>query len=117
MNKRTCGKFYEDIAVDFLIGKGYTILQRNFNCSFGEVDIIAEKKGVICFVEVKARTRRDFGSPLEAITPAKQKRMIKTAEYYCMKNKIVNKPIRFEAVGIELKEGKPYFDHVENILF
>lgn len=117
MNKRAYGKFYEDIAVDFLKGKGYKILQRNFNCSFGEVDIIAEKNDTLCFIEVKARTKDIYGSPLEAITITKQRRMIKIAEYYCMKNKIINKPIRFEAIGIELIDGNPNFDHVENIVF
>lgn len=116
MNKRTFGKFYEDLAVDFFKNKGYKIITRNFNSSFGEIDIIAEKNGVLCFIEVKARSKKDFGSPLEAITPSKQKRMIKIAEYYCMKNKIINKPLRFEALGIELIGDKPYFDHVENIL-
>ncbi|MCX7769919.1 MAG: YraN family protein [Proteobacteria bacterium] len=117
MNKRAHGKFFEDLAVDFLKNKGYKIIQRNFNCSFGEIDIIAEKNSILCFIEVKARTKDIFGTPLSAITLQKQKRMIRVAEFYCMKNKIADKPIRFEAIGIEVINNKPVFDHVENIVF
>ncbi len=115
MNKRKYGKFFEDLAIDFLKKRGYKIICRNFTCSFGEIDIIAEKNDVLCFIEVKARSKRLYGTPLEAITPIKQRKIIKVAEYYCMKHKIKDKPLRFEAIGIELSDNVPKFDHVESI--
>jgi putative endonuclease len=115
MNKRAQGKFYEDLAINFLKQKGYKILERNYICSFGEIDIIAHKENILCFIEVKARTKRSFGKPLEAITQLKQKRMVKVAEYYCIKNKVSNKPLRFEVIGIEFTKDETIFEHVENI--
>ncbi len=115
MNKRIKGKQFETYATDYLVKKGYKILDRNFNCSFGEIDIIAKKDSIICFIEVKARSKKDFGSALEAITYSKQKRMIKVAQYYCIKNNLSEIPIRFEAIGIDLSSTPPMVEHIENI--
>jgi len=82
MNSRLKGKSGEDYAVDTLMKDGYVILGRNFSSRFGEIDVIAEKDGIIAFVEVKMRKRGSMVTGIESITPVKIKRIIRTAEYY-----------------------------------
>ena len=82
MNSRLKGNGGEDYAIDTLIKDGYAILGRNFSSRFGEIDVIAEKDGIIAFIEVKTRKRGSMVTGFESITPVKIKRIIKTAEYY-----------------------------------
>lgn len=100
-NKRRLGSEYEDIAVCFLEEKGYNIICRNFYCKFGEIDIIAENKGYIVFVEVKYRKNEKFGLPQEAVSFIKQKRIINSSKYYCMTKHVgLNRPIRYDIVAV-----------------
>lgn len=117
MNKRLKGKLFEDLAVEYLVKKGYKVVERNFHCSFGEIDIIAKKDEVLCFIEVKARSSKNFGSSLESITVYKQKKIMKVAEFYMMKNKIYDKPLRFEAIGVDISNDPPLIEHIENIFY
>lgn len=72
----------EVLAARFLRDKGYALVSSNFRCRLGEVDIIAEKDGTIVFVEVKTRQQNSMYSPREAVTAAKQRRLIQTAGVY-----------------------------------
>ena len=80
------GRNGEDLAVDFLIQKGYRILQRNFRFEHGEIDIVADDRGVLVFVEVKARRTKQFGEPEEAVSIRKRKQIRKTALGYLFRN-------------------------------
>ena len=75
-------KIGEDFAANLLELQGYRILERNFRCRMGEIDLIAEKDGEISFVEVKTRRSARFGMPAEAVGAEKQRRMRRTAEFY-----------------------------------
>ena len=79
----TLGKEAEDRASSYLLSLGYSILQRNFHSKFGEIDIIAMKNGVISFCEVKYSEAYD---PLERITPSKMQKILKTIDYFFLKN-------------------------------
>ena len=82
--------------------QGVRIIERNFACRTGEIDIIAEEKGCICFVEVKYRTRRGQGSALEAVNAVKMKKISRTAAYWLLKNrKPEDTACRFDVIGIE----------------
>lgn len=104
MNK--IGQFGENIAYNFLIKKGYNILENNYTVSFGEIDIIAEKNNCISFIEVKCRKSNQYGLPEEAITEYKKKRIIRVAEYYIKRKNINNKIISFDVIAIQLNENK-----------
>ena len=82
MDKRKLGEIGEDMAADLLRSKGYDILRRNYRSSFGEIDIIAERYGELCFVEVKTRQGFDYGRPCEAVGPEKKKHIRQTAKAY-----------------------------------
>ena len=103
-NKRTTGAAYEKIAAAHLISKGYEILEFNFRCRAGEIDIIAKDGEYIVFVEVKYRASLRNGSPLEAVSIQKQKTISKCAMYYLMKKGFIDVPVRFDVVGILGKE-------------
>lgn len=79
------GKFGEQVALHYLEDNKYTILAKNFRMGrYGEIDIIAEKEGVLTFIEVKARTSKRYGSPAESVTFVKQQKIRRVAEYYLM---------------------------------
>lgn len=106
------GKVYENKAVEYLINKGYKILERNFLCKLGEMDIIAEKDGRIIFVEVKERSSLRFGYGREAITKQKIRKLTNTALSY-MKNYIRREmPMRFDLIEITNDE----ITHLEAII-
>jgi putative endonuclease len=102
-NSKSAGKKGEDLACKFLKKDKYKILEKNFRCRQGEIDIIAEdRKGVLCFVEVKARSTEDFGLPIETVTHFKQKRLLATAFIYLESKKIKSKDMRFDIVSVDL---------------
>lgn len=76
------GVLYENAAVRFLIGKGYRVLQRNYKTRWGEIDIIAEKKGVIHFIEVKGRKEPCWYDPADAVQQRKIKKIRSCARWY-----------------------------------
>ena len=82
MKTTELGKIGEEFAANLLELQGYRILERNFRCRMGEIDLIAEKDGEISFVEVKTRRSARFGMPAEAVGAEKQRRMRRTAEFY-----------------------------------
>jgi len=94
------GKKGEDLAVKYLKKNGYKILKRNFKTPFGEIDIIAEEKATIVFIEVKTRTNRSKGAPSEAITEMKKHRIRNSALYYASVNG-ADKAFRFDFIGVE----------------
>lgn len=103
MNKNGLGNLGEDYACWVLTDLGYELLERNFRSRFGEVDIIAKKEGFLCFVEVKTRGQNSMGRPAESVTLSKQRKIIKTAEYY-----LVRHPSLLEREGLQ-----PRFDCME----
>jgi putative endonuclease len=106
INKRLLGQRGEEIACKALEKEGYHILDKNFRCRQGEIDIIAEERGVICFVEVKSRFSESFGLPVEAVTGRKQKKLLAAAVIYLEKKKIKSQDLRFDVVSIDLKTEK-----------
>lgn len=106
-NTVSIGKQGEDIACKFLKKDKYKILEKNYRTKQGEIDIIAEdSKGVLCFVEVKARSRTDYGSPKEAVNYHKQKKLLATAFAYLESTKTGSKDMRFDIVSVDLNSGE-----------
>jgi putative endonuclease len=94
------GRRGEARAARFLRKQGYRILTRGFRTRYGEVDIIAREGPVLCFIEVKTRTQPEFGSPAEAVTPAKTRRLAQSAQLYLAKQKLGEVPVRFDVVAV-----------------
>lgn len=98
--RKLIGKEGEDRAAQFLSKQGYRILERNYRTRSGEIDLIALHQGEVVFVEVKTRTSNAFGPPELAVTPQKQRRMIKAALGYIKLKKLHQVPCRFDVVAI-----------------
>jgi putative endonuclease len=98
------GQAGENKATEYLESNGYCILDRNYRCRFGEIDIIAYKNETVCFIEVKSRHNVNYGRPCEAVNNKKQRHIRNTANYYliCQKHKIPisELDVRFDIIEI-----------------
>jgi putative endonuclease len=102
---RGVGQRWERFAERHLRSEGYEIRDRNFRATAGEIDFIAEEKGVLCFIEVKGRRTTAFGEPADAVTVDKQARIFRAAEEYLRRKRIGSVPCRFDVVSILESEG------------
>jgi len=102
ISKITTGKHGEKKAALFLKKHGYEIVQHNFRCAIGEIDIIARERGELVFVEVKTRKSNDLGYPEQAVGLKKQKKISQVAAYYLQKNDLTDAHARFDVVAITL---------------
>ncbi|ASQ89550.1 YraN family protein [Prosthecochloris sp. GSB1] len=94
------GRMGELAALSHLVEKGYRILERNYRFRRNEIDIIAMQNRTLCFIEVKTRTSCAMGHPLEAVTPAKQKELVRAATAYLASRKEPEPDCRFDVIGI-----------------
>ena len=108
--KKLLGRVGEKRAVDFLKKNGFKILKTNYKTIVGEIDIIAEEKGVIVFIEVKTRSNDNYGNPCEAVDKRKQEKYYKTATYYLQKEKKTDFECRFDVIEIENGEINHIFN-------
>ncbi|MGI6587669.1 MAG: YraN family protein [Peptococcia bacterium] len=104
MDKISLGRKAEEIAVKYLEGQGYRIIERNFRCSFGEIDIIAEDVDVLVFVEVRSRRNSFFGLPQETVVWSKQQKLRRLASYYLKEKQAWEKKCRFDVIGVLFDE-------------
>jgi putative endonuclease len=111
----TLGERGEMLAAHFLIQKGYKILEKNYRCAIGEMDLIAQKNSKIQFIEVKTRTSDHYGVPQEAVNAAKQKKMIRIAEWYRKDKKCQNQAALFTVIAVEWNgTGEPRIRLIED---
>jgi putative endonuclease len=99
------GKWGEDCACRELRRRGYEILERRYRTRVGEIDIVASDRGVLVFVEVKARRSTAFGRPVEAVTGQKQRKLLQLAACYIATNRLHERPCRFDVVSVSLPPG------------
>jgi putative endonuclease len=103
---RGLGQRWERLAEKRLEAMGYRILERNFRTWSGEIDFVAEEAGVLCFVEVKGRHGVSRGTPAEAVTLEKQRRIFRAAEEYLRRRRLGGRPCRFDVVAILETQGR-----------
>ena len=113
MNKRAYGNAGEQAACDFLTTNGWKIIGRNVRMGRNEIDIIAEKRKTIAFIEVKRRSSINYGRPAEAVNAEKQRRIVQAAALYIESNGLENADIRFDVIEVlpgEIRHIKGAFD-------
>lgn len=114
---RTLGQWGEEQVAEMLRRRGWTIVVRNFRCRMGEIDIVARNGAFLSFVEVKLRKNDQFGSACEAVTPAKQRRLRSTAQFYLISHPTELQP-RFDVAEVYAPQGvhteKPDIYYIEN---
>jgi putative endonuclease len=100
--RKELGRIAEEHAARYLASRGYRIRERNFRTRGGEVDIIAEHRGALAFVEVRARTSSDFMSPIESVTTTKQRRITRAANSYVSTRERRERIMRYDVVEVLL---------------
>lgn len=119
-NTKEIGALTENLAAEYLQNKKYKIIERNFRCRFGEIDIVVQKNKILVFIEVKSRTSFDNRySPFDNITPIKKRRLIKLGQYY-LKNKRMpaDTSWQIDAISVELKsDGQFKIAHFEQAVY
>ena len=104
--RKELGRKGEEIALSFLKKKGYHILDKNFRCPLGELDIVAREGDQIIFIEVKTRRSSGFGPPEESLNYIKKKRLTRLALFYLTNNRLKGVCCRFDVVAIVFKKEK-----------
>ena len=105
--RRELGQAAERAAACWLRGRGYEILQRNYRCRAGEIDLIARQGGELVFIEVRSRSRTDFGLPEETVGREKQRRLRRLAAWYLNEPRQPEAPCRFDVVGVLQEKKEP----------
>jgi putative endonuclease len=118
MSKRTrdLGAWGERIALRFLKKKNYHILESNFSCPLGEIDLIAKHNNETVFIEVKTRKGLSCGLPEDSITRKKKRQLVKTALFYLKKYNLVQEPCRFDVISISIlnEHRKPKIELIKD---
>ena len=114
MDKRLLGEYGEIIAARYLRKHGYIIVEGNYSCKFGEIDIVAEDKKYVVFVEVKTRSEGMRYSPSDAVDSAKRARIVATSQFYLKSYDLIRQP-RFDIIEVYFKDDEPVkINHIEN---
>ena len=106
------GQLGETLAVQFLEKQGVLIVTRNFRCKLGEIDIIAQDKDTVCFIEVRTRDK-DFAEAFESVSFFKQRKLIKAALYFAKMKNLNDAKMRFDVIAVNLK--KPQGEQIQII--
>ncbi|ADG82872.1 hypothetical protein Tfer_1670 [Thermincola ferriacetica] len=110
------GRKGEELAAEYLQRKGFRIIKQNYRCFFGEIDIVAVDKEYLVFVEVRTKSSAKFGTHAESITSRKIQKIRRVAECFltCFPEQ-VNRKMRFDFVGVNLKSDKPQIEHYAGV--
>lgn len=115
--RQEIGKWGENLACQYLRENNYEVVERNFLCRQGEIDIVAKdlSKNELVFVEVKTRSNFKYGNPADAVDRQKQKHMVQAIRYYLYKNAIQDVPIRVDVLEVYIVQNCK-INHIKQIL-
>jgi putative endonuclease len=110
------GKQGEEIAVSYLLKKGYIILDKNWRAGRNEIDIVAKEKDFVVIIEVKARSSGSFAEPEEAVTREKQQALVRAANSYIFR-KNINFEARFDIISIIHNKNETRINHIKDAFY
>jgi len=114
---KAAGDWGEALIANYLRDHGYTVIAAGYRCRFGEIDLVARKGELLCFVEVKLRTNLSHGLPREYVTAGKREKLRTTAQYYLSANHL-DVPIRFDVAEVytdsEHSAANTRIEYIEN---
>ncbi len=117
MNKdHELGKIGEDIAANYLTRLGYKVIERNFECKQGEIDIIALHKKELVFIEVKTRTNTFYGEASEAVNKFKIKHLLNSIKYYIYKRNLQDEYIRIDIIEVYINGENIKINHIKQAI-
>ncbi|MBR2289097.1 MAG: YraN family protein [Clostridia bacterium] len=112
------GNIGESLVTSYLEKYGYEVLDKNFSCNFGEIDVIFKDKQELVFAEIKTRTGTDYGFPAESVTNQKKKHILNTAKYFLHITGLSKEYIRFDVIEVYLSDNqKPVINHIKNVFW
>ncbi len=111
------GRIGENIIADYITKLGYKVVERNFACNQGEIDIVAKDKEELVFIEVKTRTDISYGEASEAVTDTKKRHLINSIKYYIYKQKLENQPIRIDVAEVYINKGKVKVNYIKQAIY
>jgi len=114
-NKET-GNYGEYLATKYLEKQGYVVIERNFTCQRGEIDIIATDKKELVFIEVKTRKILTYGKPGDAVDEIKKKHIYRTAEYYLLVKNMLDVYTRIDVIEVYLKDNGYEINHIKKAI-
>ena len=114
--RQLLGRYGEERACDYLASLGYSIIERNWRCQIGEIDIIARDRDSFVFVEVKTRTADGFGHPFEAITQTKAARLRRLVANWCQTRQVSGIKVRLDAISVLVRSGRVNIEHLKQVL-
>ena len=114
--KDAWGRFGEEVAARHLRSEGLIVLDRNWRCDVGEIDIVAREGNTLVVCEVKTRSGTGFGSPLEAVTATKAARLQRLAACWLRAHDVRPRDIRIDVVGVIAGKGAPRIEHVRGAI-
>ncbi|MBX5483494.1 MAG: YraN family protein [Myxococcaceae bacterium] len=114
VDRRRFGQQGEDAAVAHLLAQGFRVRARNFVCRWGELDIVAERDGLVAFVEVRMRSHAAWGDPAHTVSGKKQRRVVKAALHYLFAHDLRGKEIRFDVVTVLGHGDRQQVEHIPN---
>jgi putative endonuclease len=112
--RRNTGQRGEDLASAYLQAAGYRILERNYRCVFGEIDIVAEEGQTLVFAEVKSRRSGSYGDPQLAVGLQKQKKVSLVALHYLKERRLQDRCARFDVVAVKLWAAESRIELIRN---
>lgn len=112
--RHAVGKAGEEAAVRYLCQRGYQILEQNYRCRFGEIDLIARDGRTLVFIEVKTRRSQKFGPAAAAVTLEKQRHLVKASQLYLIQRGKAYELCRFDVVAIELDAQTPRIELIKD---
>ncbi|MEI6125470.1 MAG: YraN family protein [Pseudomonadota bacterium] len=113
-SRKKLGERGEEIAIGFLKKNKYKILNKNYRCPFGEIDIIAQQGKTLSFIEVKTRSSELFGAPQEAVHLQKQKKISRAALAFIQRYQLEDRAARFDVITVKLLPGGVTVDLIQN---
>ena len=112
---KAVGSKGEDLAVQYLKRKGFKVIERNYHCPAGEIDLIAREGKTLVFVEIKARSSSEYGLPQEFVDRFKQRKMIEAARFFMAERRVTEDiPARFDVVAIQLTPTGPDIELIKD---
>jgi putative endonuclease len=113
-SRQIVGKAGEEAALQYLCRHGYRIVERNYRCRFGEIDLIARDGSMLVFVEVKTRRTQMYGPAAAAVTHGKQQHLIKASQAYLMQRKMADELCRFDVVTVAIDVQPPHIELIKD---
>ena len=114
--RKQLGKLGEEKAANYLAGKGYKIIQQNYKCRIGELDIIAMEGKTLVVIEVKTRNNLSYGLPCEAITASKKRHILRTLRHYITIHKLEDLNLRIDVMEVLSTEAGIYIHHIKDAI-